>query len=388
MNFIECFWVALKLGLTSFGGPVAHLGYFREEYVIKRKWIDEERFAELIAICQFLPGPASSQLGAAVGYERAGWLGGFFAWLGFTLPSALLMTALAVGLASVEGLVGNGWVHGLKVAAVAVVAVAILGMKRKLCPTWPKKGVAVAALLVLMVVEQAWMQPLVILGGGVVGAIWFSKYAKKSERLENARKPYLAIGALLVMVMVLVLLPYFVGDSEGGKAFAGIVRSGALVFGGGHVVLPLLEAEMVSTGYMARDTFLAGYGAAQAVPGPMFSLGAYLGGILSLGGNPWLGGVLGTVAIFGPGLILLSAGLPLWNRIKHIPRAQGAVVGANAVVVGLLGAALVHMIMGGVLQGWIDYLLAAVYFVVIGTRKLPVWLVILIAAVLGGIIWG
>lgn len=386
MNFLECFWVALKLGLTSFGGPVAHLGYFREAYVINRKWVSEERFAELIAICQFLPGPASSQLGAAVGYERAGWLGGLFAWLGFTLPSALLMTALAVGLGSVEGLVGNGWIHGLKVAAVAVVAVALLGMRRKLCATWPKLFLAMAALILLVAVNQPWLQPMIILAGGIAGAIWFSSQAKQKD---GARKggPYLAITGLLVMILLLVLLPFFVGDSQGGEAFAGIVKSGALVFGGGHVVLPLLESEMVSTGFMTQDTFLAGYGAAQAVPGPMFSLGSYLGGVLQLGGNAWLGGVIGTVAIFGPGLVLLAVGMPLWNRVKHIPKAQGAIIGANAAVVGLLGAALVQMLISGVLSSAWDYGLAVVYFLVLGTRKLPVWAVILIAAVLGGVLW-
>lgn len=387
MNFIECFLVALRLGLTSFGGPVAHLGYFREAYVVKRGWVSEERFAELLAICQFMPGPASSQLGAAIGYERSGWLGGLAAWIGFTLPSAVLLTALAVGLGSIEGYVGSGWIHGLKVAAVAVVAVAIFGMKKKLCPTFPKLLVAVIALLLLVIAPWAWVQPFVILLGAIVGVVAFADY--RESKVEDRKRgwPWASVLGLVVFVVGVAVLPLFTQGSEDARATGGIVKAGTLVFGGGHVVLPLLETEMVDTGFMERDDFLAGYGASQAVPGPMFTLGSYLGARLSLFGNPWLGGLVGTVAIFGPGLFLLAAGLPLWNRIKDAPRAKGAIAGANAAVVGLLTAALVGMIRGGVLVSVWDWVFAVIFFVVLGTRKLPVWVVVLFAAVVGGIVY-
>jgi len=347
VNFFECFIVALRLGLSAFGGPVAHLGYFREAYVVQRGWISEERFAELLAICQFMPGPASSQLGAAIGYERGGWL----------------------------------------VVAVAVVAVAIMGMRKKLCPDLPKLVISVVALLILVLTPWTWMQPLVILLGGIVGGIAFADYKKDKVEGGEGRWPIFSMVALLIFVGGVVALPWLTQGSEDAQAAGGIVKAGSLVFGGGHVVLPLLETEMVDTGFMSKDDFLAGYGAAQAVPGPMFTLASYLGAQLGLFGNPWLGGLVGTVAIFGPGLFLLATGLPLWNRIKDLPRARGAIAGANAAVVGLLGAALVGMIRSGVLVSVWDWLFTMIFFAVLGMRKLPVWVVVLFAAVVGGIVY-
>lgn len=390
-GMLECFIVSLKLGLTSFGGPVAHLGYFRETYVERGKWLSEKRFAELLALTQFLPGPASSQLGAAIGYERAGLLGGFAAWLGFTLPSAVVMIAFAVGMGSIQDWFGVGWLHGLKLAAIAVVAVALLGMRKGLCPRWPELILAAVALIVLRLVPEVWMQPLVILMGGLLGAIVFHKEEAKSavekptekHQPSNASNPLrgLVIASLLMLAMIVV--PMFVQGGRDVQATSGLFRAGALVFGGGHVVLPLLESSTVDAGMVTKDTFLAGYGAAQAVPGPLFTFGGFLGASMGLFGNAWLGGMVGIIVIFLPGMILLAGGLPVWNRLKEFAWARAGVRGANATVVGLLAAALLGMLtsanVGGLLDGICIFLLAlAIYF-----KWIPVWLLVIIAAVIG-----
>ena len=389
MQFITCFWASLKLGLTSFGGPVAHLGYFREAYVVKHGWVSEERFAELLALCQFLPGPASSQFGAAIGYEKGGWLGAIGSWIGFTLPSAILMTLLAVGLAPLSELVGVGWIHGLKLAAVAIVALAVIGMKKKLCPGLPQLSVAIGALALLVASSvgsfgQTWMQPLVILLGGIVGALYFADTKKSDEQPETRRGklPIVSIAGIALFVVGLGLLPML-----GNPSSQGLLQAGSLVFGGGHVVLPLLETSFVGGELMSQGEFLAGYGAAQAVPGPMFTLASYLGAATSIGGNPWLGGLLGTVAIFAPGMYLLAVGVPLWNWLKSMPRAKGAITGANAAVVGLLAAALVHMLLNNVVTGWIDLVIVIPIFLALGTRKIPAWLAVVIAGVAGGFLF-
>ena len=401
-GMLECFLVSLKLGLTSFGGPLAHLGYFREAYVERGKWLSEERYAELLAVTQFLPGPASSQLGAAIGYERAGWLGGFAAWLGFTLPSALVMMAFAVGMGSIQEWCGTGWLHGLKLAAIAVVAVALLGMRKGLCPRWPEMILAVLALVVLMLAPVAWVQPMVILVGGMIGVFVFHREEAAREDALKAEHPAvggsrgggggsagLPMGGLIVaclLVMAMLALPFVFPGQRDAQATGGLLRAGALVFGGGHVVLPLLEASTVDTGLMAKDTFLGGYGAAQAVPGPLFTFGAFLGASMELFGNAWLGGALGTMAIFLPGMVLLAGALPVWNRLKHFSWARAGVRGANATVVGLLAAALLGMLAGGSVGGLFDgaailLLALAIYF-----KWLPVWAIVLIAAVGGGLI--
>ena len=343
--------VSLKLGLTSFGGPVAHIGYFRDAYVERLKWLTEERFAELMAMTQFLPGPASSQLGAAIGYEKAGWLGGFGAWLGFTLPSALAMMAFAIGMGSVQEWFGGGWIHGLKLAAVAVVTIALLGMRKALCPRWPELLMAGVALLVLFFLPMAWLQPVIILLGGLLGVVIF-KGESDQEPVEKKRGMPLAgvMVALLIFVALLVVPLMFSGNRD-AQGTGGLLRAGALVFGGGHVVLPLLETSTVDTGLVEKDGFLAGYGAAQAVPGPLFTFGSFLGSTMELFGNVWVGGAVGTVAIFLPGMVLLAGGLPVWNRLKHFAWARAGVRGANATVVGVLGAALLGMLTGGSVAG-------------------------------------
>lgn len=385
MQFFTCFWAALKLGLTSFGGPVAHLGYFREAYVERYKWVSEERFAELLSLCQFLPGPASSQFGAAIGYEKGGWLGALGSWIGFTLPSAILLTLLAFGLAPLSELVGFGWIHGLKLAAVAIVALAVIGMKKSLCPNAPKLGVAIGALGLLIanthfLGNHGWMQPLTILLGGIVGAYFFSGNEEKVAP-SDAKLPVLSIIGILLFLVGLASLP-FIGEEH--AAVAGLLHAGSLVFGGGHVVLPLLEGGFVGGDLISQDSFLAGYGAAQAVPGPMFTLASYLGAATQIGGNVWLGGLLGTVAIFAPGMYLLPVGVPLWNWLKAKPKAKGAIAGANAAVVGLLAAALVHMLVSGAVSHSLDWLIVIPVFIALGARKIPAWLAVLLAGVAGG----
>ncbi|MFC5049445.1 chromate efflux transporter [Rubritalea spongiae] len=389
MQFFTCFWTALKLGLTSFGGPVAHLGYFRETYVVKKGWISEERFAELLALCQFLPGPASSQFGAAIGYEKGGWSGALAAWIGFTLPSAVLMILLAIGLQPISDVLGVGWIHGLKLAAVAIVAIAVMGMKKKLCTMPTHHVIALLSLLLLVIFHQAWLQPLVILIGGVVGAWCFADYRDYQEHLaeKRGRLPILSVVALGLFIASLAVLPVMQKMGGGAEATAGLLRAGSLVFGGGHVVLPLLESSYVAEGLVTQDEFLAGYGAAQAVPGPMFTLGSYLGAATGIGGNVWLGGLIGTVAIFAPGMFLLACGVPLWNWLKGMPRARGAVSGANAAVVGLLGAALLQMftyVLGSdTKMTAINVLVVVVLFYFHGFRKTPAWLIVLSAGVVG-----
>ena len=390
MQFITCFLAALKLGLTSFGGPVAHLGYFRDAYVVKHGWVSEERFAELLALCQFLPGPASSQFGAIIGYEKGGWTGALGSWLGFTLPSAILMILLAVGLQPISDALGTGWIHGLKLAAVAIVALAVIGMYKKLCPGLPQLVVALGSLGVILLASQAWIQPLVILLGGVVGAYFFSQSkvkVKKAVVESRGKLPILSVVGIAAFVGAISCLPILASMGAGAEATAGLLRAGSLVFGGGHVVLPLLETSFVGGGMMEQDAFLAGYGAAQAVPGPMFTLASYLGAAVGIGGNAWLGGIIGTVAIFAPGMLLLIAGVPVWNWLKGMPRAKGAVMGANAAVVGLLAAALIHMFQAKIVSTPLDLVIVVPIFLALGTRKVPAWLAVLVAGVLGGLIW-
>ncbi|HCL97247.1 MAG TPA: chromate transporter, partial [Verrucomicrobiales bacterium] len=293
-RFIECFVVSLKLGVTAFGGPVAHIGYFRETYVKDLKWLSEDRFAELMSLTQFIPGPASSQLGAAIGYEKGGWLGGFGAWLGFTLPSALAMIAFAIGMGGVQEWAGSGWLHGLKLSAVAVVMIAFLGMRKTLCPCWPEMFMAVAALVILSMAPLAWIQPLVILMGGVIGIFIFKEPSEAQPVEQKSGMPLGGIIMALLIFVVLLIIPLAFHDNQNAQGTGGLLRAGALVFGGGHVVLPLLETSTVVPGLVGEDAFLAGYGAAQAVPGPLFTFGSFLGADMQLFGSVWLGGAVGT----------------------------------------------------------------------------------------------
>jgi len=382
-GFVECFLVALKLGLTAFGGPVAHVGFFREEYVGKRKWLTEERFGELMALSQFIPGPGSSQLGAAIGYERAGLAGSFAAWLGFTLPSAIVMILVALGVDKMSG----GMIHGMKLVAIAVVALAWLGMSQSLANTARKRGIALLVLVVLYFASQAWMTLIVIIVAAMIGVFMLS--AEKIPTPEKTSKRGLWGVAAMGIFFVLLFLSYRADLSSDWKGIAGIYRAGALVFGGGHVVLPMLEEAMVP-GLMAKEVFLGGYGATQAVPGPVFTFGGFLGaGAGENGegffGNPWLGGASALVAVFLPGMLLLAGTMSVWGELRSKVWAQKAILGANAAVVGVLGLALVKMATGGAVGGVQDAIAVVLCFLILKKKFLPTWALVLLAAGVGAL---
>ncbi len=378
------FCVALRLGLTSFGGPAAHIGYFRREYVERRGWLDERGFADLLALCQFLPGPASSQFGFAVGYQRGGLAGGLAAWLGFTLPSAVLMLLFAAGVTVLPDLAAAGWLKGLKVAAVAVVAQAVWQMGRSLCPDLPRLGLAMAALLALLLWPAAWVQMATIGGGALLGWLVLRGRVGTSVPVgENGSLSRRRAGAawLAVFVALLVFLPLVEGPAA--AMAAQFYRVGALVFGGGHVVLPLLEAEVVGPGWLNHDQFLAGYGAAQALPGPLFAFSAYLGSVSNLGPGGAVGGVVALMAVFSPGLLLVLGVWPFWQRLRAIRSAQAALAGANAAVVGVLAAAFWRPVLPAGVTDLRSLLLALALFAGLQWAKLPAWAMVVTAAATG-----
>lgn len=379
------FLIFLRLGLTSFGGPVAHLGYFREAFVVRRRWLDDAAYADLVALCQFLPGPASSQVGMGLGLMRAGYAGAFAAWLGFTAPSAIAMIAAGYGVLFLGGSLDTGWLAGLKLAAVAVVAQAVLGMAKTLCPDRLRASLAVAAAVVLLMVQTPWAQVAVIAAGAAVGLSFIRPEVRAGGDLHvpvGRRSAFLALGAFFLL---LVCLP--VAAHEVPLAPLAIVdifyRSGALVFGGGHVVLPLLEAEVVAPGWVSHDSFLAGYGAAQAVPGPLFTFAAYLGAVLEPWPNGLAGAAIALVAVFLPGFLLLLGALPFWDVFRTRAGAQSAMQGANAAVVGILGAALYSPVFTNAVTDMASFALALACFVLLTAWKAPSWAVVILAA-LGG----
>lgn len=376
----EVFSTFLRLGLTSFGGPVAHLGYFRAEFVERRQWLTDAQFTQLLAISQFLPGPASSQLGFGIGLIRAGWLGALAAFVAFTLPSALLLLAFASASAGgwMTTVTGSGIVHGLKLVAVAVVAHGVWKMARQLTPDAPRVAIAVAAILVMVFTESAWMQLAVIAGGGLAGLLVLRRAAhEKPIVLPTHYGRGVAIGALLVFGLALAFSLAWTSETPSlistGAAFW---SAGSLVFGGGHVVLPLLEQSVVATGWVSPDAFLAGYGAAQAIPGPMFSLSTYLGAAIPTGAPAAVGALVATLAVFAPGFLLLIAVIPAWSRVTALPGALRAVSGINAAVVGLLGAALYDPVWTSGVRGVGDVAIAAGGLAILGlTKRSPLWVV-------------
>ncbi len=387
----EIFLVALRLGCTSFGGPVAHLAFFREEYVVKRRWLDEAHYADLVALCQFLPGPASSQAGFGIGYLQRGLIGGLAAWLGFTLPSALLMIGFAHGVASLGDLAGAGWLHGLKAAAVAVVAHAVWAMWRSLCPDFFRSVLAGLSAGLLLILPFAWSQIAVIAFGSLAG--WFflgnrgNAAGRNPEPSLSATSSFRASAICLGSFFILLLtLPWLAGLTANPLVETAdrFYRAGSLVFGGGHVVLPLLEREVVSPGWVTHDAFLAGYGAAQAMPGPLFTLAAYLGAVMAHGPGGLLGGAWALLAIFLPALLLVAGALPFWSQLRH-PAAQAALRGANAAVVGVLLAALWHPVGTGGITDWRTFVVAAAGFVALLSGKIPGWAVVGAAAGLGAL---
>ncbi len=377
----EVFGAFLKLGLTSFGGPIAHLGYLRDELVTRRKWIDEAGYADLVALCQFLPGPASSQTGFALGLLRGGPLGALAAWAAFTLPSAILMVLFAFGAAAFAGPAGLGLVHGLKVVAVAVVAQAVWGMARTLAPDRTRAAIALAAVLIVVFAGGSLGQIAAIVMGGLAGLLACrGGTAPLAGHLQFRIPKSVGLGALAVFGLLLVLLPLAASMSQGVALFDAFYRSGSLVFGGGHVVLPLLQAEVVPPGWVSNDAFLAGYGAAQAVPGPLFSFAAYLGAVTGPAPNGVFGAAIALVAIFLPGFLLLIGALPFWDEFRSRRFAQAAMRGANAAVVGILGAALYDPVWRSAILNPYDFALALTAFILLAVWKAPPWIVVALTA--------
>lgn len=382
------FLIFLRLGLTSFGGPVAHLGYFRDEFVVRRRWLSEQAYADLVALCQFLPGPASSQVGMALGMSRAGYSGVLAAWAGFTLPSALLLILFALGVASHSEWLAPGLLHGLKVVAVAVVAQALWGMARSLCPDAPRVSLMLLAATMVLLLSGVWVQVAAIVLAGVIGLLLFRADPQPAHQpLPIALGRRAGVFWLLLFGLLLVLLP-LLASALGGQSLAlldAFYRAGSLVFGGGHVVLPLLQAEVVPPGWVDNDVFLAGYGAAQAVPGPLFTFAAFLGASSTTAPSGWLGGLLALLAIFLPSFLLVVGALPFWEQLRASLRVRAALTGVNAAVVGLLLAALYDPVWTSAILGPKDFVLALLALVALVFWKLPPWLVVL-GCGLGG--WG
>jgi chromate transporter len=385
----EVFRAFLKLGLTSFGGPIAHLGYFRDELVVRRKWIDETGYADLVALCQFLPGPASSQAGFALGLLRGGPLGALAAWAAFTLPSAIALVLFAFGAAAFEGPVGGGFLHGLKVVAVAVVAQAVWGMAQTLCPDRQRASIALLAVLIVVFVAGSAGQVTAIVVGGLAG-LWLCRGAPANivGHLTFTVSRRGGATMLAVFFALLVVLPVIRAGfpAQSLALFDSFYRAGALVFGGGHVVLPLLEAEVVRPGWVGHDAFLAGYGAAQAVPGPLFTFAAYLGTVMGPEPHGIAGAIICLIGVFLPGLLLVIGALPFWDAFRTRPMAQAAMRGANAAVVGILGAALYHPVWISAILTTYDFALALLGFILLTVWKMPPWIVVIILATGGTVI--
>lgn len=377
----------LKLGCTSFGGPVAHLGYLRDEFVVRRRWLDEEAYADLVALCQFLPGPASSQLVFALGQRRGGIAGAFLASACFTMPSAVVMILFAYGVAAIGDLTHAGWLHGLKLAAVAVVAQAVWGMGRKLCPDRARITLALASAAILLVVPSAAAQIGVIVVGALCGWTIYDREVPPGfeSRAGLARHHIWAAATLAVFLALLFVLPALAATTgrEEVRVFDSFYRAGSLVFGGGHVVLPLLRAEVVPSGWISDDVFLAGYGAAQAVPGPLFTFAAYLGTVIMGGDNAWIGGLWCLLAIFLPAWMLIGGALPFWHLLRSKAWTQAALRGANAAVVGVLLAALYNPVWKEGVTGARDVAMVFAAFALLEIWRLPPWLVVILAAAAG-----
>ncbi len=384
---LEVLRVFLKLGVSSFGGPVAHLGYFRQEFVVRRRWLEEAAYSDLVALCQFLPGPASSQVGFSIGLLRAGYAGGLAAWIGFTLPSAVALVLFAKGVGGVSGPVAADLLHGLKLVAVAIVAQAVWGMARTLCPDWERALIAVAGALIVSVTAVSIGQIAAILSGGIAG-LWLCKGPVRAPTGAIAIAVSRGVGFVCLAVFVLLgLLPllFRAGDLPPGVAlFDAFYRSGALVFGGGHVVLPLLRGGFVIPGWVSDDTFLAGYGAAQAVPGPLFTFAAYLGAVVQLPPNGVAGAAIGLVGIFLPGMLILIATLPHWDRLRTRASAQASMRGINAAVVGILGAALYNPVWSSSVKRPADVAVALAGFLLLTIWRVPP-LVVVVGGALAGI---
>lgn len=395
-HVMEMLWVSAKLGITSFGGPIAHLGYFHEEYVHRRKWLNDKEYADLVALCQFLPGPASSQVGIGIGLMRGGYLGAIAAWIGFTLPSVLLLVLFATLLKDQgAALALSPWLHGLKLTAVAIVTQAVWGMGQKLSAGRSRMTITVLTTGLLLLWPGPFSQILVILAAGIAGLLLYRTTAANEEQLESTRSKFStskagAVISLALFFAILFLLPltiYIFGLNPEQPSsltslavmFDSFYRAGALVFGGGHVVLPLLQNEFVDSGWISESDFLAGYGAAQAVPGPLFTFASYLGVQM----NGLIGGIVATLAIFLPGFLLVTGVMPYWGKLRNNSRMRAALHGINASVVGILLAALYNPIWTTSVQSGADFVIVLLLFFLLVVWKLPAWSIVLIGAALG-----
>ncbi len=380
----EVLLVFLRLGCTCFGGPIAHLGYFRAEFVERRKWLTERAYVDLVALSQFLPGPASSQTGFGIGLMRGGLLGGLAAWVGFTMPSAILMVLFAFGAGSIAGShIGAGLLHGLKLVAVAIVAQAVMGMARSLCPDRARASIATVALVVMLLAPWSLFQVGTIVVGGLAG--WMLCGGEVDSTPDDVAMPVSRkLGVVCLAVFFVLLAIAFLQVRYGAVTlFDAFYRSGALVFGGGHVVLPLLRNAVVVPGWVSDNTFLAGYGAAQAVPGPLFTFSAYLGAVAGIPPGGVAGAAIALVAIFVPGILCLMGTLPFWHQLRSVPAVQAAMRGTNAAVVGLLGAALYNPVWTSAVQSPADFAVAATGFVLLVAWRAPPLLVVVLAALAG-----
>ncbi|MGE3599565.1 MAG: chromate transporter [Dehalococcoidia bacterium] len=385
---LEVLRASTRLGLTSFGGPVAHLGYFREEYVDRRRWLDDQSYADLVALCQFLPGPASSQVGIAIGILRAGLRGGVDAWLGFTLPSAIAMVIFAYSVRQSGTIADAGWLHGLKIAAVAVVAYAVWGMARTLCPDRPRATIAIVAAIVALASQTAAIQVAIIAVAGLIGWRLLSGASMPPSidlRVPIGRRAGIAAWVIFFGLLVALPLARQFSSSHALALFDAFYRVGSLVFGGGHVVLPLLQAEVVPPGWLTNEQFIAGYGAAQAVPGPLFTFSAYLGAVAEPNPNGVAGAAIALVAVFLPSFLLVVGALPLWGMVRNRTSFQSALGGINAAVVGILLAALYTPVWTSAIGSPADFSLGLAAFGLLAVWRLPPWMVVVFCAVGGAL---
>ena len=384
-GFLEILLIYLRLGCTSFGGPIAHLGYYRAEFVDRRKWLSDRAYSDLVALAQFLPGPASSQTGFGIGLMRGGYLGGLAAWIGFTLPSAVLMVLFAYGAGGIADTAwGAGLLHGLKLVAGAIVAQAVLGMARSLCPDRERASIATVTLVIVLVAPGVSLSQIGTIALGALAGLIVCRGAVLDVE-DSITIPISRTAAALSLGGFFLLLVFaFLPALNGALAlFDAFYRSGALVFGGGHVVLPLLRNAVVTPGWVADNAFLAGYGAAQAVPGPLFTFSAYLGTVTHEGPGGVAGAAIALVAIFLPGMLVLLGTLPFWHALRRRPHAQAAMLGTNAAVVGLLGAALYNPVWTSAVQSPADFAVVATGFMLLLVWRAPPIVVVLLSALAG-----
>jgi chromate transporter len=386
MKYLEVFFTALRLGLTSFGGPIAHLAFFHEEYVKRKKWISEQAYADLVALCQFLPGPASSQVGMAIGLHRAGIPGSILSWVGFTFPSAIILIFFGFGMTLVDSMTSALWIYGLKISAVSVVAHAVFGMAKKLCPDRVRATIAIISSVLVLLINSIFVQIFVLGIFGLYGAYFLKNSNVLPHEPLKSCSSKIGIISLTLFFGLLILLPSLRPISQTFRLFDSFYRTGALVFGGGHVVLPLLQSEVIPAGWISNDLFMAGYGDANAIPGPLFAFSAYVGAVSSESPNGWTGAIICLIASFLPAFLIVLGVLPYWEKIRNIPKIRLSMFGLNASVVGLLLAALYHPVWTSAIFTLKDFALALFGFLLLQIWKFQSWMIVLTTVVLSLII--